>query len=251
MRKYRLVGQHVCIQTEDGKVYGVVECTRDLMKKSDLSAKDFLIDIGAETKEDALSLVHIGDPVAPDVVIRKLANGRFSGKALDDKLGVYIIMEAFKRAKERGCTAGVYAAATTGEETTKTGAYWCSQRIRPTLALVVDVTFATDCLGGNPAESGEVLLGGGPVLCNAPMVMKGLNKQLNDCAVKAEIPVQWEAASRITCTDGDQIHFSNDGVPVALISIPLRYMHTPAEVADVNDVENCIELITEYLISLT
>lgn len=240
-------GQHVCIQTEKGRVYGVMEVTRAMLKKEDLSPRDFLVDIGVDTREEALELVQPGDPVSPDVTVRELANGRITGKALDDKLGVYIIMEAFKRAREKGCQVGVYGAVTTGEETTKTGAYWCSQRIRPTLALVVDVTFATDCLGGAPGETGEVLLGKGPVLCNAPLIRKALNKSLEKCAEKAGIPLQKEVASRITCTDGDQIHFSNDGVPIALISIPLRYMHSPSEVADKKDIEACIQLIATFL----
>src|SRR5699024_5259810 len=163
------------------------------------------------------------------------------------RIGVYIIMEALKRARERGCKAGVYAASTTGEETTKTGAYWCSTRIRPTLAIVVDVTYTSDCIGMNPAEMGTVELGKGPVLCNSPIVVKEWNQKLEDCAKEAGIPVQREAASRLSYTDADKIHFSNEGVPVVLVSIPLRYMHMPCEVADENDVENCIELIARFL----
>ncbi len=241
-------GQQIYVETEKGKVYGVVESTRALLKKENLGAKDFLIDIGVDTKEEALELVNLGDPVVLDASIREMAKGRITSRALDDKLGVFIIMEAFRRAKERGCKVGVYAAGTTGEETTKTGAYWCSQRIRPSAAVVVDVTYTSDCLGGNAAETGEVQLGGGPVLCNAPIVAKRLNKKLESSAEKTGISIQREAASRMTCTDADQIHFSNEGVPVALVSIPLRYMHTPAEVADEKDIESCIELITQFLV---
>lgn len=244
-------GQQVCVQTKKGRVYGVVECYRELLKKETLGTKDFLIDIGAESKEDACSQVDLGDPVVPDTHIRELYNGRLTSRALDDKLGVYIIMEAFRRAKEKGCKAGVYAAATTGEETTKTGAYWCSQRIKPTLAVVVDVTYTSDCLGMDPAEMGTVRLGAGPVLCNSPIVVKAFNEEMEEYAKQAGIPVQREAASRLSYTDADKIHFSNDGVPVVLVSIPLRYMHSHAEVADKNDIENSIALITEFLIHHT
>lgn len=134
-----------------------------------------------------------------------------------------------------------------GEETTKSGAYWTSARIKPHLAIVVDVTYCSDYSGMNPAETGTVELGKGPVLCNSPIVVKKLNQKMEACAQKAGIPVQKEAASRLTCTDGDKIHFSNEGVPMVLVSIPLRYMHTPAEVADEKDVEGCIELIAEFL----
>ena len=95
--------------------------------------------------------------------------------------------------------------------------------------------------------SGIVELGKGPVLCNSPIVVKKLNQKMEECAKKLQISVQREAAGRLTCTDGDKIHFSNEGVPVVLVSIPLRYMHTHAEVADRKDVEGCIELIAEFL----
>lgn len=237
------------IKTVNGEVYGVVEAYRNLFKEENLGTKHFLIDIGAKDKEDALKYVSLGDPIVRDTQIRKMANGKFTARALDDRLGVYIIMEAIKRAKKLGCKVGVYGASTTGEETTKTGAYWISARINPTMAIVVDVTYATDYNGMNPAETGTVLLGDGPVLCNSPIVVKALNNKMEECAKEAGIPVQREAASRLTYTDGDKIHFSNQGVPMVLVSIPLRYMHMPAEVADEKDVEGCIELIAQFLVN--
>lgn len=240
-------GRQVRIKTKNGEVYGVVEAYRSLFKDENLGTKQFLIDIGAKDKEDALNYVSLGDPIVPDTPIRKLANGKFTARALDDRLGVYIIMEALKRSKELGCKVGIYAASTTGEETTKTGAYWTSARIQPTMAIVVDVTYTSDCSGMDPAEMGTVCLGDGPVLCNSPIVVKALNEKMEECAKKAGISVQREAASKLSYTDGDQIHFSNQGVPMVLVSIPLRYMHMPAEVADEKDVEGCIELIAQFL----
>lgn len=241
-------GQKVQIQTKSGIVYGAVEGYRDLYKKENLKAADFLIDIGAVSKEDAEQYVALGDTVVLDSGMRELVNGRITSRALDDKIGVFIIMEALKRAKEKGCKTGVYAAATVGEETTKNGAYWSSARIQPTLAIVVDVTYCTDYSGlSNPAEAGDVLLGGGPVLCNSPIVVKALNDRMTECADRIGIKTQREAASRLSYTDADQIHFTNQGVPIVLVSIPLRNMHTPGEIADMKDVENCIELIAEFL----
>lgn len=243
-------GQQVCIRTNSGIVYGVVEAYRELFGKENLGTRDFVIDIGAESKEDAMKYVSQGDPIVLDTHIRPMANGRFSARALDDRLGVYIIMEALKRAKQRNCTAGVYAAATVGEETTKNGAYWASSRIHPSVAVVVDVTYTSDCLGMNPADAGTVELGKGPVLCYSPITAKGLNRKMQECAQKAGISIQWEAASRLSYTDADKIHFSCEGVPTVLVSIPLRYMHTPAEVADWKDVEGCIELLAAFLMEM-
>ena len=183
-------GRQVRIKTKNGEVYGVVEAYRSLFKDENLGTKQFLIDIGAKDKEDALNYVSLGDPIVPDTPIRKLANGKFTARALDDRLGVYIIMEALKRSKELGCKVGIYAASTTGEETTKTGAYWTSARIQPTMAIVVDVTYTSDCSGMDPAEMGTVCLGEGPVLCNSPIVVKALNEKMEECAKKAGISVQ-------------------------------------------------------------
>lgn len=113
-----------------------------------------------------------------DAGVRELANGRLAARAFDDRIGVFVIMEALKRARERGCEIGVYAAATVGEETVKNGAYWSSTRIQPTAAVVVDVTNCTDYSRfPNPAVGGDVVLGGGPSLCNSPLASKRLNKK--------------------------------------------------------------------------
>ncbi|HEY9575279.1 MAG TPA: M42 family peptidase [Lachnospiraceae bacterium] len=241
-------GHQVCIKTSSGFVYGVVEGCRNFFDKEKIQARDLLVDIGAKSKEDALHYVNLGDSVVFDSHIRTMANGTFSGRALDDRIGVFIIMEALKLAKERGCTSGVYAASTVGEETTKSGAYWSSNRICPDLAIIVDVTYASDYSGMDAAQTGEIELGGGPVLCNAPIISKELNRKMQECAIRKGISIQMEVAERLTHTDGDQIHFSNQGVPIVLVSIPLRYMHLPCEVAQEKDISDCIDLIAEFLV---
>lgn len=240
-------GQAVKIKSAGGIIFGVVEARREFFQTDNVKVKDFLIDIGAGDKEEALSYVGIGDPVVLDTNLHSLLNHKFTGRALDDRIGVYVIMEALKRAKERRVKVGVYAASTVGEETTKSGAYWMGSRIQPSMAIVVDVTYASDYSGMNPAETGRILLGEGPVLCDSPIVSKKLNQKIAACAKKAHIPIQWEVAERLTHTDADQIHFSNEGVAVALLSLPLRYMHTPGEVADEKDLEHTIELLVNFL----
>ena len=243
-------GHRVKVMTERGPIYGVVESYRDFFKKEGgLKTSDFLIDIGVDSKEEAYELVEPGAPVVLDTGFCKAAGGRFLSRALDDRLGVFIIMEAFKKARKRGCACGVYSAATVGEETTKNGAYWTASRVKPDLAVVVDVTYTSDCIGMNAADSGEVTLGGGPVLCNSPIVSKRLNRMMRECASRIGVKVQTEAASRLSYTDADKIHFAGEGIPTVLVSIPLRYMHHPAEMADEKDVEGCIDLIAEFLVS--
>lgn len=242
-------GHSVCVKNEKGLVYGCVQSTKELLKKKELVASELLIDIGAVSEEDALASVSLGDCIVQDTQVRELKNGRISARGLDDRIGVYIIMEAFRRAKEKACSLGVYAASTVGEETTKNGAYWTAERIEPDLAIVVDVTYTSDYAGMQEGEAGRVHLGAGPVLCNVPLVPRYLNEEMEQCAKRRGITLQREAASGLTYTDGDKIHFSGKGVPTVLVSVPLRYMHMPSEVADLKDVEACIELIAEFLIS--
>lgn len=243
-------GQQVKVIGKRGIIYGVVEESRDLYKKENLNETDFLIDIGTDSEEESLKLIELGASIVLDTHIRTMQNNRFTARALDDRLGVFIIMEALKEAKQRGCKIGVYCGATVGEETTKNGAYWTSSRIEPDAAIVVDVTYTSDCYGTKDGDTGRVKLGKGPVLCNSPIVVKKYNEQLKECAKKVGIPYQIEAASSLTYTDADKIHFAGKGIPTVLVSIPLRYMHSPAEVADVRDVEHCIHLLAEFLLDM-
>lgn len=248
--QHNYLGHKVMIRTKKGIIYGVVECSRDMLKKADIQASEFLIDIGAYSKEDAQQYVEPGDTVVLDTGLRKLINGRISARALDDRIGVFVIMEALKRAKEKGCKIGVYAAATVGEETVKNGAYWSSKRIDPNLAVVVDVTNCTDYSRfPNAGVCGEIHLGGGPVLCNSMLASKKNNNKLVECGLRIGVSTQRETTSNRSYTDADQIYFTNDGVPVVFTGIPLRNMHNPGEVADLKDVNACIELIAEFLCS--
>ena len=240
-------GQKVKIATKNGVIYGAVGIGFEMINKEKMKVTDLLIDIGARDEADARSMVELGDVAVLDTEIRKMANGRFTARALDDRLGVFIIMEAFKRAKERGCKLGVYSAATVGEETTQHGAFFTSSRVKPDLAVVVDVTWVSDCLDTKPEDTGKIELGGGPVICYAPVIPRSYNQKLVRAAEKAGISLQIEFAASHTSTDGDRIHYANQGIPILLVSIPLRYMHSPAEVADEKDVEECIELITQFL----
>lgn len=244
------LGHKVRIMTDKGIIYGSVVTTRQLSKKAELSSEDLTIDIGAVSRENALEYVSLGDCITFDTDYRELLNDCINGRALDDRTGAFVVMEALRRAKEKGCRAGVYAAATVGEETTTNGAYFVAERVKPAMAVVVDVTYTSDYPGTNEAVTGDVRVGSGPVLINNPACHKKLQKLLKEAAVRCGIQVQIEAASGKTSTDGDIIHKSGQGVPVTLVSIPLRYMHTPAEMGSLRDIEACIELLAEFLSSL-
>lgn len=244
-------GHKVRIYTKNGIIYGAVANSRAIAKNKDLESSDLRIDIGATSREDALKYVELGDTVTFDTDVRELLNDRISGRALDDRLGAFIVMEALAKAKEKGASVGCYAVATTGEETTCNGAYFSASRIKPNIAIAVDVTYTSDNCGISEAETGDIALGKGPVICNNPSIHKKVNEQLRACARKLEMAIQTEAASGRTGTDGDIIHKTGIGVPFALISIPLRYMHNPAEVGSLKDVQDCIDLLAEFFVSCT
>lgn len=245
------VGSPVQVWHGENMVSGVVAVTSELLKKEKVEPSDLIVDIGADSKEEALKAVSVGDPVCADVQVKELLNDRFTCRALDNRTGAFVVLEAAKRAAELGVSAGIYAATTVGEETTMRGAYYAASRVKPTCALAVDVTWASDALGCDPASTGEVKLGGGPVLCMGSAVNKKMNGLLQKTAEEVGIAVQWEIATGRTGTDGDSVNLTGEGVPMALVSIPLRYMHSSVEVGSWKDLENCIELIAQFLLRLS
>ena len=242
------LGHKVRIYTKNGMIMGAVVNTRSLSSKSELTFNDLFIDIGANSKEEAMNYVEIGDIITIDSDYCELLNGHLSGRALDNRVGAFVVIETLIRCKEKGCKIGVYSATTVGEETTKRGAYMAAATILPTMSIAIDVTYATDYPGG-PTDR-EVSLGAGPVFCYSPLTNRKMNDLLKDCAKKYNIPFQIETEHKMTGTDADTMVFTGTGVPSCLVSIPLRYMHNPDETVHLNDLEQTIELLSSFLSSL-
>jgi len=239
-------GHKVVIHGYAGTVYGVV-VSSEVTRKEKLTPGDLYIDIGAKDAADARQYVQEGDPVHLHTYHQEMVNGYLTARAIDDRGGAFIVLEALKRAKEKGCQIGVYAATTVGEETTMRGAYWAASRIQPNAAIAVDVTFAQDYPGTDPEYNGKVELGKGPVICNSSMANRKLNDLLKAAAADRDIPYQMESFIGSTHTDADKMHFTGTGVVTALLSLPLRYMHSPSEMCSLSDIENAIELLAEFL----
>lgn len=241
------VGQKVTVVTLDNRfVPGVIGVDKSSFDHK-VEAKELFLDLGVDSKEEASKLVKPGDYVILDTTYKHLANNRFTSRALDDKIGCFIISEALRKAKEQNCKIGVYSLTSVGEETTMRGATFGPKIIKPNLAIIVDVTYTTDSHG---VGTGEVYLGKGPVLCHSTIVNKELNRLLEESAKRLDISLQYEIAVGRTGTDADKIFFTDDGIPCALISIPLRYMHSPSEICDLKDVEQIIDLIADFLVNL-
>ena len=242
-------GHQVLIYHGEQTVPGVV-IHNEAMTKAELKDKDLYIDIGAKDAADARTMVEEGDPVHLHTYHTQLANGHLCARAIDDRGGAFIVLEALKKAKEMGCKIGVYAATTVGEETTMRGAYWAGSAVKPNVAIAVDVTYAQDYPGADPAESGDVKLGSGPVICNSSIANKKLNDLMKRCAKEAGIPYQMESFQGRTGTDADKLHLTGEGVTTALLSLPLRYMHSPSEVCQLSDIDHSINLLAKLLCTL-
>lgn len=241
------LGSHVDVVLEDDIIHGVVGTNHSLDKKGDLKAHDLFVDIGLNLKETK-KLVPLGTYIVHSSGLYNLKNNFFSARALDDRLGVFITQSALIKAKEKGAKVGVYAASTVGEETTMRGAYYVSSKIKPNFAIVVDVTYSSDYIGSDVRC--DIDVGKGGVICHGSLPNKKLNKLLKETAKKLNLPIQEEVWPARTCTDADTIIKTNEGTPIILFSIPLRYMHSPVEVASYKDVESMIEILSEFILDI-
>ncbi len=247
-----LLGQRVRIATAEGSTVGVigrkaVHLLREEERKQTPEVRDLHIDIGAADGDDARSLVRPGDVAVIDVEPVTLAAGRVSSRALDNRLGSYVALEAARLVSEAGGAEWeVVAVAAAQEEITFGGSRTVANALRPDVAIVVDVTHATDTPGADPKASGAHALGSGAVIARGSILHPRVSELLQEAATAESIPFTIEASGRNTGTDADAIHLSRTGVPTALVSIPLRYMHSPVEVVQLDDVEACARLIAAF-----
>ncbi|MBM7645649.1 endoglucanase [Scopulibacillus daqui] len=219
--------------------------------KEDLEFEDLYIDCGAKNKEEIAQYVQIGDLAVYSRQPERLFNNRLSGRGLDNRTGAFIVAEVLRRCSEKHPNVGVYAASTVNEETNMGGAYFAAAGIKPTMAIACDVTFATDYPGVNTKKYGDVRLDGGPVLAKGAPINYKINQLLENAAKRLNIPLQYELTPRKTGTDADRMRLTGVGVPISLVSLPLRYMHSPVETVSLNDIELEIELLVEMIVSLT
>ena len=251
-----LVGQRVEVHTRSGILPGVVgrkppHLTDPEERKKAVRLKDLHVDIGAKGGDEARSLVANGDQVLIAAEPVELPNGRLASRALDNRLGSYVALEVARRVKEAGGGAGPLAGvAAVQEEIGTHGARVMAYGLEPDLAVVVDVTHATDAPGVEAAEVGEHRLGDGPVITRGSIVSRAVNDLLDEVAAAEGIECTTEASGSSTGTDADAIHLSRHGVATAVVSIPLRYMHSPVELVELADVEATIHLLTALALHL-
>ena len=253
-----LVGQRIRLLGRDGNVMGVVGKKPIHLMKTDDREKaskitDMWIDIGAAGRAEAEQLVSVGDPGVIDAPTMEMPNGRLVSRSIDDRIGAFTVLEALRRYAEKPGKARVVAAATTQEEIAwqAGGALVCASCLGPQMAIVVDVTFATDHPGIEKKEIGDHKMGSGPVLTRGAIISPVVFELLRRTAGEQAIPFTVHAAGRDTSTDADAIHIAREGVATALVSIPNRYMHSPNEMVSLSDVEAAADLIAHTCRAVT
>jgi len=248
-------GQRVIVHSEKGDIKGVIGknpihlMDAEEMKKQ-IKIEDLWIDIGTKNKKESEKLVSIGDPVTFDVELINLNNGVMASKAFDDKIGGFIVVETMRQIYKKTFNAAVFGVSTVQEEVGLRGAKISSFDIEPDIGIAIDVGFATDYPGINKRKAGDVKIGAGPILARGANINPKLGRMLIDTAKKHKIPYQMSGEPRGTGTDANVIQLSKSGVAAALISIPLRYVHTPVEMLSISDAENTIKLLVAFITDL-
>ena len=252
-----LVGQRVALDTRGGQVKGVVgkkpiHLLRDEDRKKVAEIRDLHIDIGARDGDDARERVRIGDVAVIDADPVELPNGRLVSRALDNRLGSFVALEVARLVAEAGGSEWELASvAVAQEEITFGGSRTSAFSLEPDAAIVVDVTHATDAPGVEVKEIGKHEMGSGPVISRGSTLHPGLFELLHETAEREQIPFTVEASARATGTDADAVHISRAGVPTGLVSIPIRYMHSPVELVQLDDVHACARLIAAAALRLS
>lgn len=247
------VGQRVTVLGRDGPVPGVIgkpaihllekEAREKVSKVSEL-----WIDIGAASKAEAAERVRVGDPGVLGGSVLRLPNDRLVSRSLDNRVGAFVVLEALRRLAGERPGVPVTAVATSQEEIGPSGggARPSASTLVPLAALVVDVTHATDTPGIEKKQHGDVALGGGPVLSRGSVVNDRVFDLLVETADAEGIPYTVQAAARDTGTDADAIFSAHRGVATGLVSVPLRYMHTPNELVALPDLERAARLLAGF-----
>ncbi len=233
-------------------VKGVIGFTRKA--NGDTAGKpkceDYFIDCGFNKSEELKKHVRVGDYILYRSEPEILNGDRVVCKGLDNKTGSFMVAEVLKKLSKKKLKVGVYAVSTTGEETNMRGAHCAGATVKPDMAIAVDVTFNTDTPGEDNKRA-EVSLEKGPALSIGSPINVKINELIEKAAKKMKMPLQLELTPSRTSTDADKIMFSGDGVPVSLVSLPLRYMHSPVEMGSLKDMDQIIDLLVETIASLT
>jgi len=249
----QLVGSRVTIWTASGPLPGVIarkpiHLLTEEERKVVPKLKDLWIDIGSSDKADAQSVVRIGDCVTFELRFQPLRNNLAAAVAMDDKVGLWVVLEAFRRASAAGpLPCALFVASTVQEEIGLRGAQTSCYGVDPQVAIAVDVTHATDCPTIDKKSEGDISLGKGPVVYRGPNMNPHVVSRLLAAATSHAIPVQLAASGRATPTDANVLQTTRSGVATGLVSVPNRYMHSAVETISLDDADRTADLLAAFV----
>jgi putative aminopeptidase FrvX len=247
-----MLGQRVEVLTREGPVAGVIGPRRQKRKPGEdrkaVGFDDLFLDIGARNGEEARSVVRPGDAAIVAGEPLELRNNRIASRSLDNRIGSYVALEVARRVAAEGGTPGDVAGVAVVQEEVGdfAGSRTAAFELQPAVAIAVDVTWASDVRGGDPEEDGQHSLGGGPALMRGPSMHPAVFELLYTTAEAEGIACSVEVSRGHTYTDADAIHLSRIGIATGVVSIPLRYMHTPIETVQLDDVEAVVRLLVAF-----
>jgi endoglucanase len=252
----QLIGQRMTIYAASGPVPAVIarkpiHLLDQDERKQVVKQKELWLDIGVKDRDEAASVVAIGDPVTLELGYQEMRNNLANSPGMDNKTGLWVSVEAFRRAAQRGgLNVALYAVATVQEEIGLRGAVTSAYGVNPHIGVAVDVTHATDCPTIDKTQEGDIKLGGGPVIYRGPNMNPLVVERLRSAAESAKITVQWGASGRGTGTDANAIQLARGGVAAGLISVPNRYMHSAVEMISLDDIDQAADLLAEFALAI-
>lgn len=247
----QLIGQRMTVWTTSGPVAGVIarkpiHLLTDEERAQVVKLTDLWIDIGASSKKQAQDLVRIGDPVTLQLGFQPMLNNLANAPAMDDRTGLWVVLEALRRTSKSGLGCSVYAVSTVQEEIGLRGATTAAYGIDPHVGIAVDVTHATDCPTIDKNQRGEINLGGGPAIFRGPNMNARVVNDLTSVADENEIPYQLAAIGRAAPNDSNALQLTRSGVAAGLVAVPNRYMHSAVETISLDDIDQAANLLARF-----
>ena len=252
----QLIGQRMVIWAASGPIPAVISrkpihLLTDEERKQVTKLDDLWLDIGAKNKVEVAELVRVGDPITLQLGYQEMRNGLANSPAMDNKTGLWVCIEALRRAAQKALHCSVYAVSTVAEEIGLRGAQTSAFGVDPHVGIAVDVTHATDCPTIDKKQQGDIALGGGPVIFRGPNMNPHVTERLITLCKESAWNYQLAASGRAVPNDANALQISRAGVATGLVSIPNRYMHSAVEMVSLDDIDRAADLLAAFVVGLS
>lgn len=252
----QLIGQRMVIWAQSGPIPAVISrkpihLLTDEERKQVVKLDDLWLDIGSRSKAETAELIRIGDPISLQLGYQEMRNGLANSPQMDNKAGLWVVLEALRRAAAKSVKVGVYAVSTVAEEIGLRGAQTSAYGVDPQVGIAVDVTHATDCPTIDKRQQGDISLGNGPVIFRGPNMNPVVTERLITLCKDNLISYQLAASGRAVPNDANALQLNRAGVATGLVSIPNRYMHSAVEMISMDDIDRAADLLAAFVCSLS